>query len=72
MEIETLKKIEELEKQLSELPESIDISDRPEVQEIQRKIAEKEAAMNKRTSRQSSARNRLPRSRFSDSQTIGI
>ena len=44
---ETLKKIEELEKQLSELPESIDISDRPEVQEIKRKIAEKEAAMNK-------------------------
>lgn len=44
---ETLKKIEELEKQLSELPESIDISDRPEVQEIQRQIAEKEAAMNK-------------------------
>jgi len=44
---ETLKKIEELEKQLSELPESIDISDRPEVQEIQRKIAEKEAAMSK-------------------------
>lgn len=44
---ETLKKIEELEKQLSEIPESIDISDRPEVQEIQRQIAEKEAAMNK-------------------------
>lgn len=44
---ETLKKIEELEKQLSELPESIDISDCPEVQEIQRKIVEKEAAMNK-------------------------
>jgi len=44
---ETLKKIEELEKQLSELPESIDISDRPEVQEIQRKIAEKEADVNK-------------------------
>lgn len=44
---ETLKKIEELEKQLSELPESIDISGRPEVQEIQRQIAEKEAAMNK-------------------------
>ena len=44
---ETLKQIEELEKQLSELPESIDISDRPEVQEIQRKIAEKEATMNK-------------------------
>lgn len=39
--------IEDLEKQLSELPESIDISDRPEVQEIKRQIAEKEAAMNK-------------------------
>lgn len=39
--------IADLEKHLSELPESIDISDRPEVQEIQRKIAEKEAAMNK-------------------------
>ena len=47
---ETLKKIEELENQLSELPESIDISDRPEVQEIKRKIAEKEAAMNKGSS----------------------
>lgn len=44
---ETMKRIKELEKQLSELPESIDISDRPEVQEIQRKIAEKESAMNK-------------------------
>ena len=44
---ETLKKIEELEKQLSELPESIDISDRLEAQEIKRKIAEKEAEMNK-------------------------
>lgn len=44
---ETLKQIKELEKQLSELPESIDISDRYEVQEIKRKIAEKEAAMNK-------------------------
>ena len=39
--------IADLEKQLSELPESIDISDRPEVQEIQRQIAEKEAAMSK-------------------------
>lgn len=47
---ETLKRIKELEKQLSELPESIDISDRPEVQEIKRKIAEKEAAMNKGSS----------------------
>lgn len=41
------KEVAELEKQLSELPDSIDISNRPEVQEIQRKIAEKEAAMNK-------------------------
>lgn len=41
------KEVSDLEKQLSELPESIDISDRPEVQEIQRQIAEKEAAMNK-------------------------
>lgn len=39
--------IADLEKQLSELPESIDISDRPDVQEIQRQIAEKEASMNK-------------------------
>lgn len=39
--------IADLEKQLSKLPESIDISDRPEVQEIQRQIAEKEQAMNK-------------------------
>lgn len=39
--------IVDLEKQLSELSESIDISDRPEVQEIKSKIAEKEAAMNK-------------------------
>lgn len=41
------KEVADLEKQLSELPESIDISDRPEVQEIQRQIAEKEQAMNK-------------------------
>lgn len=41
------KEVADLEKQLSKLPDSIDISDRPEVQEIQRKIAEKEAAMNK-------------------------
>lgn len=41
------KEVADLEKQLSELPESIDISDNSEVQEIQRKIAEKEAAMNK-------------------------
>lgn len=39
--------IAELEKELSLLPQSIDISDRPEVQEIQRQIAEKEQAMNK-------------------------
>lgn len=41
------KEVADLENQLSELPDSIDISDRPEVQEIQRQIAEKEAAMNK-------------------------
>lgn len=41
------KEVADLEKKLSELPESIDISDRPKVQEIQRQIAEKEAAMNK-------------------------
>lgn len=41
------KEVTDLEKQLSELPDSIDISDRPEAQEIQRKIAKKEAAMNK-------------------------
>lgn len=36
-----------LEKCLEEVPQSVDISDRPEAQEIQRQIAEKEAAMNK-------------------------
>lgn len=41
------KTIAHLEKQLSALPDSIDISDRPEVQEIQRQIVEKEQAMNK-------------------------
>lgn len=41
------KRSEELEEQLEKLPQSIDISDRPEVQEIQRQIAEKEAAINK-------------------------
>lgn len=41
------KEVADLEKQLSELPESIDISDRPEAREIQRQIAEKEQAMNK-------------------------
>lgn len=44
---EAMERIKELEKQLSELPDSIDISDHPEVQEIKRKIAEKEAAINK-------------------------
>lgn len=39
------KEVADIENQLSELPESIDISDRPEVQEIQRQIAEKEQAM---------------------------
>lgn len=54
-ELETLEKgleektehIEKVREKMRELPESIDISDRPEVQEIQRQIAEKEAAMNK-------------------------
>lgn len=41
------KEVSDIEKQLYELPESIDISNRPEVQEIQRQISEKEAAMNK-------------------------
>lgn len=41
------KEVADLEKKLSELPDSIDISDRQEVQEIQRQIAEKEAAMRK-------------------------
>lgn len=41
------KEVADLEKQLSELPDSIDISNRPEVREIQRQIAEKEQAMNK-------------------------
>lgn len=41
------KRSEELEEKLDKLPQSIDISDRPEVREIQRKIAEKEQAMNK-------------------------
>lgn len=46
-EINLAESIKGLEKSLEEVPQSIDISDRPEVQEIQRKIAEKEAAMNK-------------------------
>ena len=39
--------ISNLEKQLSELPDGIDISDQPEVQEIQRQIDGKEQAMSK-------------------------
>lgn len=39
-------KVKGYEEQLGKLPQSIDISDRPEAQEIQRQIAEKEAAMN--------------------------
>lgn len=49
-ENEKEKKEEELsalEKELDNIPQSIDIFDRPEVQEIQRQIAEKEQAMNK-------------------------
>lgn len=41
------KEVADLENQLSEIPDSIEISDRPEVQEIQRQIAEKERAMNR-------------------------
>lgn len=40
-------RIVELETQYNSIPQSVDISDRPEVQEIQRQIAEKEASMNK-------------------------
>ena len=43
-------RIAELETQYNSTPQSIDISDRAEVQEIQRKIAEKEQAMNKGSS----------------------
>lgn len=46
-EINLAKSIKGLEKCLEEVPQSIDISNRPEVQEIQRQIAEKEQAMNK-------------------------
>lgn len=46
-EINLGESIMRLEKCLEEVPQSVDISDRPEVQEIQKKIAEKEAAMNK-------------------------
>lgn len=38
---------DELQSEYEKLPDSIDISGRPEVQETQRQIAEKEAAMNK-------------------------
>lgn len=44
-ELET--RIAELESQYNAIPQSVDISGRPEVQEIQRQIAEKEQAMNK-------------------------
>lgn len=44
---EKKERIEKVREKMRELPESIDISGRPEVQEIQRRIAEKEAAMNK-------------------------
>lgn len=44
---EKTERIEKVREKMRELPESIDISDRPEVQEIQRRIAEKEQAMNK-------------------------
>lgn len=46
-EINLAESIKGLEKCLEEVPQSVDISDRPEVQEIQRQIAEKEASMNK-------------------------
>lgn len=46
-EINLAESIKGLEKCLEEVPQSVDISDRPEVQEIQRQIAEKEANMNK-------------------------
>lgn len=46
-ESEKQKSIEDLEKKMNELPDTTDISNLPEVQEIQRQIAEKEAAMNK-------------------------
>lgn len=46
-ENEKQKSIEHLEKKMNELPDTTDISNLPEVQEIQVQIAEKEAAMNK-------------------------
>lgn len=44
---ELQKSLKPLVDELEKLPESIDISDRPEVQEIQKQIAEKEQATNK-------------------------
>lgn len=44
---ELQKSLKPLVDELGKLPDSIDISDHPEVQEIQRQIAEKEAAMSK-------------------------
>lgn len=46
-ENEKQKSIEDLEKKMNELPDTTDISNLPEAKEIQRQIAEKEAAMNK-------------------------
>lgn len=46
-EINLAESIKGLEKCLEEVPQSVDISDRPEVQEIQRQIAEKEKSMSK-------------------------
>lgn len=46
-EINLLEAIKGLEKSLEEVPQSVDISNLTEVQEIQRQIAEKEAAMSK-------------------------
>lgn len=46
-EINLSESIKGLEKCLEEVPQYVDISDRPESQEIQRQIAEKEVAMNK-------------------------
>lgn len=44
------KNLSDLEKKYEAIPQSIDITDRPEVQEIQRQIAEKEQAMGKSNS----------------------
>ncbi len=46
-EINLLEAIKGLEKSLEEVPQSVEISDRPEVREINRQIAEKEASMSK-------------------------